>query len=75
MFGFLNIFTNVKKKSAPDGLAHRGMNYTDTFMRMCNQFFDCMVVLNTLKRQTKIKPALELYRYRNDWYIKVFQVF
>ena len=36
MFIFPNIFTNVKSKSAADGLAHRGINYTestDTFMR------------------------------------------
>ena len=39
---------------------------------MCDQLFDCLNVCNTIEGQMKRKPALEPYRDRNDWGIKVF---
>ena len=64
--------------SVADGLTHRGLHYTEStekFIRMCDQFFDCLNVCNTLEGQIKRKPALEPYRDRNDWSVKVFFMF
>ena len=75
MFSFLT-FSSIK--SAADGLAYHGLNcteLTEKFIRMCNQFFDCPNVCNTLEDQMKRKPALEPYIDRNDWRIKVLLIF
>ena len=75
MFSF---WTFSSSKSVADGLAHCGLNYTesiDKFIRICDQFFDCLNVCNTLEDQIKRKPTLEPYIDRNDWRVKVFLIF
>ena len=75
MFSFL---TFSSSKSVVDGLAHCGLNYTestDKFIRMCDHFFDCLNVCNTLEGQMKRNLALEPYIDRIDWRIKVFLIF
>ena len=42
---------------------------------MYDQFFDYLNVCNNFEGQMKRKGALELYRDRNDWCIKVFLIF
>ena len=57
MFSFL---TFSSSKSVVDGLAHRGLNYTEStekFIRICSQFFNCMNVCSALEGQMKRKPA------------------
>ena len=60
MFIFLT-FSLSSLASQADGLAHRGLNYTECtekFIRMCDQLFNCLKVCNTLEAQMKRKPAL-----------------
>ena len=74
---FFNIFIKVISKSVADGLAHCGLNYTEStekFIRMCDQFSNFLNVCNTFEGQIKRKPALESYRDMNDWRIKVFLI-
>ena len=73
-----SVLTFSYSKFVADSLVHHGLNYTESterFITMCNQFFDCLKVFNTLEGQMKRKTALESYIDRNDWCIKVFLIF
>ena len=72
------MYSLVIRNPIADGLAHHGLNYTEStqkFIKICNQFFDRLNVCNTLEGQIDRKPAPDPYRHRNDWRIKVFFIF
>ena len=74
MFSFLTF--SSRSFASSDG--HCGLNYresTEKFIRICDQFFDCLNAYNTPEGQMKRKPALGPYRGRIDWRIKVFLIF
>jgi hypothetical protein len=48
-----------------------GTSSTVTFIRLMDQFFDCLNVSNPLQGMQSRKPALEPYTSVEDWRFKV----
>jgi len=60
----------VLSKTVANAMTHRGLFYTkstEQFIRNCDQFFDCLNVVNTMQGVKSRKPALYPYREIDDW--------
>jgi hypothetical protein len=61
-------------KTVPDAMSVQGFSSTketEQFIRLVDQFFDCLNVNSTYKGQKKINKALYPYRDLDDWRFKV----
>ena len=70
----ISFLTFSSSKSIADSPVYHGLNYTDSAEKLCDQFFDCLNVSNTLESQMKRRPAIEPYIDRNDWPVQVFSI-
>ena len=71
---FLIHFIQVLSTTVADTFASRNLNYTvgtEEFIRLSDQFFDCLNVTNTYQGKKQNKPALYPYEDADDWRLKV----
>jgi len=60
-----------------DTLAIQGYEHTkatEEFIRLVDQFFDCLNVSQTFQGQKARKPALYPYKHADDWRFEVYDI-
>ena len=71
---FNNLSIQVLSNTVADTFASRNLQYTagtEEFIRLTDQFFDCLNVATTYEGKKKNKATLFPYEDPNDWRLKV----